>query len=254
MTSSGVLEELQEFLTWNGMSVISAADGAAALDALASKPGITVVLTDIRMPSVDGLTLAKRILMARGDEDAIEVVLMTGHGSVENAAEAVRAGAFDFLRKPMMLDDVLAVLRRAFAKAIGRRREHAARVAEMTRLRADYAALQARFARMDKPLDLTADAPPELAHILSHELRTPLIPLLALPDLLTEPDSLPSGALNAYLRDVQRGGERLKDIGDDLIELLAPPGRESLSGGRSRRRRCWRGWKRGAWQWPARPT
>jgi signal transduction histidine kinase len=59
-------------------------------------------------------------------------------------------------------------------------------------------------------------------------LRTPLIPLLALPDLLIEPDSLPSGTLNAYLRDVQRGGERLKDIGDDLIELLAPPGRDSF--------------------------
>lgn len=216
-------EELQQFLQWHGMTVNTAGDGAQALAVLEGSPSISVVLTDIRMPRLDGLGLAGRIQRARGEADAIEVVLMTGHGSVESAAQAVRAGAFDFLRKPMVLDELLAVLQRAHAKALSRREAHAANVAEMARLRADYVQLEARLGRMDTPLGLTGNPPPELARILSHELRTPLIPLLALPDILEAPPSLSPGEFNAYLRDVHNAGERLKEIADDLIELLAPP-------------------------------
>lgn len=218
-----LLEELNDFLTLHGVTVSAAGDAAQALAVLAGDPAITVVLTDIRMPGLDGLDLANRILRARDNSDAIEVVLMTGHGTIENAVQAVRAGAFDFLRKPMVLDDMLAVLRRAHAQALARREAHAARVAELERLRADYAALQARFARMEAPVALTGDTPPELARILSHELRTPLVPIVALPGILQAQKSLPRATLNAYLRGVQRGGARLQEIADDLIEFLAPP-------------------------------
>ena len=218
-----LVEELEQFLQWHQMTVSTANDGAQALAVLEGSPSITVVLTDIRMPQLDGLGLAGRIQRARGEADAIEVVLMTGHGSVESAAQAVRAGAFDFLRKPMVLDELLAVLQRAYAKALSRRQAYGANVEEMARMRADYAQLEARLARMDTPLGLTGSPPPELARILSHELRTPLIPLLALPDILGAPPSLSPGEFNAYLRDVHDAGERLKEIADDLIELLAPP-------------------------------
>ena len=181
---SSLLEELKDFLTLHGVVVGAAADGAQALAMLAADPAITVVLTDIRMPGLDGLGLANRVLQARGDADAIEVVLMTGHGAIEDAARAVRAGAFDFLRKPMELDELVAVLTRAHAKALARREAHARRIAEMERLRADYAALQARLAQIETPLALTGETPSELARILSHKLRTPLIPIVALPDML----------------------------------------------------------------------
>ena len=220
---SSLLEELDDFLTLHEMAVSTAGDGAQALAVLAADPAITVVLTDIRMPGLDGLDLANRVLRARGDADAIEVVLMTGHGNLEDAARAVRAGAFDFLRKPMELDEMLAVLRRAHAKALARREAHARRAAEMERLRTDYAALQARLARMQTPLALTGETPPELARILSHELRTPLIPIMALPDMLDSQDTLPPRVLNAYLRDVELAGTRLLNISEDLIEFLAPP-------------------------------
>ncbi len=116
-----LVEELRDFLSWQDIVVSTAANAIQALDVLASLPAITVVLTDIRMPGIDGLALTNRILRARGGADAIEVVLMTGHGNVASAAEAVRAGAFDFLRKPMVLDELLAVIRRAHVKAQARR-------------------------------------------------------------------------------------------------------------------------------------
>ena len=217
-----LLEELNDFLTLHGMIVTTAGDGAQALAALAAAPAITVVLTDIRMPGLDGLDLTNRVLRARGDADAVEVVLMTGHGNLDDAARAVRAGAFDFLRKPMELDEMLVVVERAHAKALARRQAHARRIGEMEALRADYAALQARLTRMQTPLALTGDTPPELSRILSHELRTPLIPILALPDMLDAHDSLPPRTLNAYIRDVELAGTRLLRISEDLIEFLAP--------------------------------
>ena len=218
-----LLEEIHDFLSWNGIAVTGAADGQRALAALQADSAITVVLTDLRMPFMDGLSLANRVMDSRSDADAVEVVLMTGHGNVQNAAEAVRAGAFDFLQKPMKLGDLLDVVRRAHAKAQGRRDAFAAREAEVARLKADYAALQKRIEDTGSPLDISRESPPELARILSHELRTPLIPLVALPDLLTDEGTLPPGMLHAHLLEVQSAGQRLSEIADDLIELLAPP-------------------------------
>jgi len=218
-----LLEEIQDFLGWSGFSVVPAIDGNRALAELAARKEITVVLTDIRMPFMDGLTLAAHIMKSRGDAEAIEVVLMTGHASVESAAEAVRAGAFDFLSKPMVLTEVVAVLQRAHAKAAARRAAYAARAAELSQAKADYAALQAKLGKSGSALNLVGDTPPELARILSHELRTPLIPLMALPDMLSDGKTLAAGTLNSCLREVRLAGQRLTEIADDLVELLAPP-------------------------------
>ncbi len=214
-------DELDEFLNAHEIGTLTASDGVQALALLAHDPAITVVLTDIKMPDLDGISLATRLRRARFESDATEVVLMTGHANLDNATEAVRAGVFDFLRKPMLLDDMLAVVQRAHAKAVSRREAHSRRVAEMEALRADYAALQARFAQ-GRCLELQ-DTPPELGRVLSHELRTPLMPIIGLADVLGDGGDLPAEAMSAYLRDVHRAGERILEIANDLIEFLAPP-------------------------------
>lgn len=217
-----LIEELEDFLGWNGMTVLTARDGREALDVLAAHPDITAVLTDIRMPHVTGLTLASQIMGARGEADAVEVVLMTGHGSVESATEAVRSGAFDFLRKPMVLADVLSVVRRAHAKAAKRREAEAARVAELARVKSDFAALQSRLAHAGAPFDPANAAPPDVARLLSHELHTPLNLLSALPDLVTGGGEIQPEILQALMPDVEMATGRLKEIAGDLIDLLAP--------------------------------
>ncbi len=216
-------DELVTFLGWHGMVATAADGGERALAVLAEDPAITVTLSDIRMAGLDGLGLAKAVLATRGEADAVEVVLMTGHGSMETATQALRAGVFDFLRKPMRLNDMLDVIRRAHAKAVGRRESEARRIAELARLRADYTALQERLAKTGAALGLSGETPPELAHILSHELRTPLVPLLALPDMLETGRPLAPGVLSAYLGDVRQAGARLVAITNDLVEFLAPP-------------------------------
>ena len=70
-----------------------------------------VVVTDFQMPGMDGLELVKRI---RESDDPAAVIVMTAFGAVQSAVEAMRAGAADYLTKPLDLDELLIVLDRVF--------------------------------------------------------------------------------------------------------------------------------------------
>ena len=83
--------------------------GSKALDELATAPA-DIVLSDIRMPDMDGLTLMRRVL-ARTPQPI--VVLMTAYGSIEAAVDAMKEGAYDFLTKPVSLDRLEILLKRA---------------------------------------------------------------------------------------------------------------------------------------------
>jgi DNA-binding NtrC family response regulator len=91
--------------------VLLAESGAAALRLLEEEP-VDVVLSDLRMPEMDGLTLMQRAL-ARTPQPA--VILLTAYGSIESAVEAMRLGAYDFLTKPVNLDRLDLLLKRALA-------------------------------------------------------------------------------------------------------------------------------------------
>ena len=89
--------------------VFLAEDGARALSMLDEQP-IDIVLSDMRMPGMDGLTLIQRIL-ARTPQPIC--ILLTAYGSIETAVEAMKRGAFDFLTKPVHLDQLDLLLQRA---------------------------------------------------------------------------------------------------------------------------------------------
>ena len=97
--------ELEDF----GLEVISCADPAVALERLAQTP-VDVALLDLRLPGMDGLELLKRV---RAIDEALPVVILTGHGAVREAVEAMRLGAHDFLTKPVSLEALERILTRA---------------------------------------------------------------------------------------------------------------------------------------------
>jgi DNA-binding NtrC family response regulator len=95
----------------DGLAAVQAAGGQEALERLRTAP-FAAVLTDLKMPGVDGLEL----LSAVGREfPGMPVVLLTAHGTVETAIQAMRLGAFDFLTKPFDRDEVRTVVRKAVA-------------------------------------------------------------------------------------------------------------------------------------------
>ena len=102
---------LERALAKGGWRVLVAADVAAAKRRI--KHGVDVVITDIRMPGESGLDLLATL---RAEHPDLPVVVMTAHGTMETAVEAVAKGAFDYLAKPLDLDRTLAVVRRALGE------------------------------------------------------------------------------------------------------------------------------------------
>ncbi len=106
-----IRETLRGILEDEGYKVRAAESGEACLDEL-KKHRSEVVLLDIWLPGIDGLETLERIRMQHGD-DAPEVVMISGHGTIETAVKATKLGAFDFLEKPLSLDRTLIVLKNA---------------------------------------------------------------------------------------------------------------------------------------------
>ena len=105
----GVRYTLREILEQEGLAVEEAADGAAALAAFDANPA-PLVITDLRMPRLDGLGLLAALSTR---SPAPRVVLITAQGSERDAVAAIKAGAFDYFKKPFDTDELLAVVRRA---------------------------------------------------------------------------------------------------------------------------------------------
>ena len=104
-------QALSQTLDLAGFQVSTRADAQGLAAQLPTDwPG--VVVSDIRMPGLDGLQLLEQLQQA---DPQLPVILITGHGDVPMAVQAMRAGAFDFLEKPFASDDLLASVRRALA-------------------------------------------------------------------------------------------------------------------------------------------
>jgi len=106
---SASCEAVAEALRAEGYLVATAQGGRAAL-ALAKERVFDVIVSDIRMPDMDGLALLRELQQESLD---LSVILMTAFGNVEAALEAIKAGAYDYVSKPLHLDDLLQTVRRA---------------------------------------------------------------------------------------------------------------------------------------------
>ncbi|HKK74341.1 MAG TPA: sigma-54 dependent transcriptional regulator [Saprospiraceae bacterium] len=108
-----IRKTLREILEFEKYEVQEATDG---LDALANvkKTDFDVILLDIKMPKMDGMDTLERLQILVPD---IPVIMISGHGTIETAVEAVREGAFDFISKPPDLNRLLITIRNAFDKS-----------------------------------------------------------------------------------------------------------------------------------------
>jgi two-component system nitrogen regulation response regulator NtrX len=109
-----ILESLDRLLEKEGWDVRTARDGASAMAVLEREPDLELALLDVALPGDDGMTLLRRWATER---PGLTVILMSGHGTIEMAVQALRLGAFDFLEKPLSSDKVLVTLRNAERQA-----------------------------------------------------------------------------------------------------------------------------------------
>jgi two-component system nitrogen regulation response regulator NtrX len=104
-----IRRSVRMILEYEGYDVIDASSGPEGV-ALAEREAPDLVFLDVKMPGMDGLEALQRIKAAN---DAIPVVIISGHGTVSTAVEATKAGAFDFIEKPLASERVLVTIRNA---------------------------------------------------------------------------------------------------------------------------------------------
>jgi two-component system response regulator AtoC len=109
---------LEAILRRDGYDVVTAANGEEALAGMSR--GINTVITDLKMPGLDGMGLLKRLSVEYPD---VPVVMITAHGSVENAVGAVKLGAFDYLEKPFDQEQIRQIVAKALRTHMLSRRD-----------------------------------------------------------------------------------------------------------------------------------
>ncbi len=122
------LSTMKKLLAKKGYDVVTASSGAEALEIM-SVQNIHVVILDVKMPSMDGNETLREI---KKRFPLSEVIMLTGHATMESAVEGLKSGAIDYLMKPADLDDIIKKAEDAFEKIQGL--EEKIRVARMRKI------------------------------------------------------------------------------------------------------------------------
>jgi DNA-binding NtrC family response regulator len=107
------VEAMTRRLVKRELDVVSAYSGADALAVLEKKPSIEVVILDVKMPEMDGIETLREI---KRRHPLVEVVMLTGHATIESAIEGMKLGAFDYLMKPSDMDLLLVKVQQAASR------------------------------------------------------------------------------------------------------------------------------------------
>jgi len=104
------VETMMKRLKKRDVDVVPAYDGKKALERLAEDGNIEVVILDIKMPVMDGMTALKEI---KSKYPLVEVIMLTGHATVETGIDGMKMGAFDYLMKPCDMEQLIAKVEEA---------------------------------------------------------------------------------------------------------------------------------------------
>jgi signal transduction histidine kinase len=208
-----LVDALTQLLLAQGFSTAGAASGVQALGELRAAKGgavpFDVLITDLKMPAMDGIALVEAA--HRIDADLVSIV-MTGHGTIDTAVAAMKAGALDYILKPFSLRIAMPVLSRALA--VRKLRLDNARLLEQVANRtSELEAANRELRSVNKELD-------SFGHSLSHDVRQPLNVMIGFTDLLM---SEKPGSLNPkqreFLGDIRDGGRYLMRLTEDLLKF-----------------------------------
>jgi signal transduction histidine kinase len=192
---------LRNTLRDQGYEVGGVTTGTEALSALRAAP-FDLLLTDLMMPGMDGIALLKAAL----EYDAnIVGIMMTGHGTITTAVEAMQVGALDYILKPFKLSAILPVLSRALA---------------VRRLRLQNAELQKRVHERTTELEAANKELEAFSYSISHDLRAPLRAIIGFAGMVQKDClSLLPPKSQQHLQHVVGGAEQMNRLVDDLLKF-----------------------------------
>ena len=112
------VETMTKRLSKRGLNTLTAFDGQEALELLEAGKDVDIVVLDIKMPGMSGLEVLKKI---KKKDSSIDVIILTGHSTMDMAIKGMKLGAFDFLTKPCELEGLIKIINDAIATGKDRR-------------------------------------------------------------------------------------------------------------------------------------
>jgi signal transduction histidine kinase len=196
------LRALCDTLTAQGYVTSGFTSARAALEALKKNHGFDLILTDLMMPEMDGISLLRAALEV---DPLIVGVVMTGHGTIDTAVASMKQGAIDYILKPFKLSTVLPVISRALATRT---------------LRLENEKLQQHLRSRTLELEVANKELETFSYSVSHDLRAPLRAISGYMELLLESlgDRMDDSS-HEYAGHVQAGVSRMNALIDDLLRL-----------------------------------
>lgn len=181
-----------------------------ALAAFDTQP-FDLLLTDLMMPEMDGIALLRA---AQERDPDLVGIMMTGHGTLDSAVEAMKSGALDYILKPFKLSVIRPVLARALA---------------VRQLRRDNVALARRVAERTAELEAANQELESFSHSVAHDLRAPLRAVNGYAEIVLA-DYAPQlpAEVQSLLRRISTGAQLMGQLVDDLLRL-SRLGRQPLS-------------------------
>lgn len=198
---SNHMTALCDTLRDHGYVTSGVSTGNAALRAMRESE-FDLILTDLQMPEMDGISLLRA---AKELDHHMVGIVMTGHGTIDTAVEAMKAGALDYILKPFKLSVAIPVLSRALA---------------VRHLRLENAALERRVLERTAELEAANRELEAFSHSISHDLQAPLRHIDGFAKLLIEgyAQQLPPPA-QRFLQNINDGAQRLAHLIDDLLSF-----------------------------------
>ena len=117
------LETTVKRLDMRNIETLSAFSGEECLETLKTNQTLDVIVLDVKMPGMDGLETLKRI---KNESPLVEVIMLTGHATIQTAIDGMKLGAYDFLMKPCDIEELVSKVETATKK----KRDHEKKIAE----------------------------------------------------------------------------------------------------------------------------
>jgi len=212
-----IVEEVFEQLEDEGLVCLSAFNAKSAMELVKVDPEIGIVVTDIRMPGMDGLEMARQLKANVAPGRDLFVIVVTGHAGMKEAVEALKIGAEDFLTKPISPDHLLHSVRRA--GEMFQLRQHERDFKEQ--LQHEVKIKTAELKDANRKLTAANQIKDQFLSVMGHELRTPLNAISGFAELLKEKLKDEDPSVGEYLDHIVHSGKRLTETIENILEFSA---------------------------------
>ncbi|MBF0252955.1 MAG: response regulator [Candidatus Omnitrophica bacterium] len=196
-----IRERMASLLELEDHEPVIAEDGPHGLE-LFKKVNPAVILLDIKMPGMDGLEVLKKIKEDKERAADVEVIMITGHGGVDTAIEALKIGAFGYVQKPVEFDQLIIEISKALTKQ---------------KLEKDLAEYVKQLEIAKNKADDANQAKSRFLATMSHEIRTPLNAIIGFLDILRSTNLDEKQA--DYVNTISSSGNILLEIINDILDI-----------------------------------